>query len=200
MERHLSFYYQTWWVKIDKFDLSSEHHKITNQWLNSCPHILSSCVFDTISCLQRFPERERPWLWERPNPNDFLQKYSQKSYTTGLGWVEWGNRMWGVGRWGGVHRSQSVLCIILLIEIKGRPVQTQNKQMKRPQHPNQVSFSHQPRLTVVLTIYDMLYIWWHVTAHFWSHPREKGTKMTDSNSSTSCAINTLCLPPCRVPI
>lgn len=43
-----------------------------------CPNVF----FNKISCLQRFPKRQRPWLWERPNPNNFLQKYSQKSYAT----------------------------------------------------------------------------------------------------------------------
>lgn len=74
-------------IKPDKsklvFDLSTEHQKnyksVTLIFLHTfCLNVF----FNKISCLQRFPERERPWLWERPNPKYFLQKYSQKSYAT----------------------------------------------------------------------------------------------------------------------
>ena len=128
-------------IKPDKsklvFDLSTEHQKNYKSVTLIFFHTFCLNVFfNKISCLQRFLERERPWLWERPNPKYFLQKYSQKSYATR-------------GR----------------VQCRPAQTQKKKKKKEKDSAPK-LSFFHQPGLTVVLMTYDILYIWWHMTIHF----------------------------------
>lgn len=148
---------------------------------------MSSCVFNKISCFQRFPE-VRAFGCERSQTQIISYRNAVQVLMpqgVGLGKVGWGNRMWGVGRglWGW---EQSCLIHHSTYIMKCWPVQNK-KQIDIKASALQLSIFLSSASTN--SCFDDIWYALHmVTVHFWSHLRDKGREMTKYNSSTSYKV------------